>query len=292
MDQLDRRNPQPHTPPRPGDRPRSNPHITADRADGRTPQHQQRQQELQQQQRYPQRAPDDPNQLDVYRKFYERAVYEDYDTDPQRQHAVVQQADHVQNHHPQQMPPSPAHNPQRYAQQQHENPHAMRGGHMQQPPGPGQAEFAAHPAEISQPLYVNVKQYYRILKRRAARAKLEESLRLSRARRPYLHESRHKHAMRRPRGPGGRFLTLEEIAEMDRIKAEAKGETTDEQPSPPAASPTRQKMTQPIKVLGGKKEVEGSEAEATQEGSDVEDADGEPDDATILEEKETRGPPE
>lgn len=83
---------------------------------------------------------------------------------------------------------------------------------------PRSPELVAAPADES-PLYVNAKQFHRILKRRVARQRLEEALRLtSKGRKPYLHESRHNHAMRRPRGPGGRFLTADEVAEIERTK--------------------------------------------------------------------------
>ncbi|UQC80346.1 CCAAT-binding transcription factor subunit B [Colletotrichum lupini] len=101
------------------------------------------------------------------------------------------------------------------------------------PPQMAQAQAMPHPQSPEMPaggveespLYVNAKQFHRILKRRVARQKLEEQLRLtSKGRKPYLHESRHNHAMRRPRGPGGRFLTAEEVAAIEREKGGGSGE--------------------------------------------------------------------
>ncbi|KAJ1937922.1 Transcriptional activator, partial [Linderina pennispora] len=95
-----------------------------------------------------------------------------------------------------------------------------------------QANLAARDED---PIYVNAKQYHRIMKRREARARLAAEHKLNAKRKPYLHESRHRHAMRRPRGPGGRFLTAAEIAELEK----SGGKLNSKSPEAPSVSKKR-----------------------------------------------------
>lgn len=139
---------------------------------------------------------------------------------------------------------------------------------MQHPQSP---ELSAAAAEES-PLYVNAKQFHRILKRRVARQKLEEQLRLtSKGRKPYLHESRHNHAMRRPRGPGGRFLTADEVATIERQKGAAGGAIKDDHSSESTTKTSTgasKRKSEANDSAPAKKAKRGKTAQANDEGED------------------------
>ncbi|KAK8947598.1 Nuclear transcription factor Y subunit A-10 [Platanthera guangdongensis] len=74
------------------------------------------------------------------------------------------------------------------------------------------------------PIYVNAKHYHRIVRLRKARTKMKNKL--VKSRKSYHHESRHLHAMRRPRGCGNLFLNLKKDVNVQNAEPDSSKHAT------------------------------------------------------------------